>query len=236
MHEYPGKYVPVDEVTPMSHPFQLRTGGVAFHYDDYPTALEEFHGLAEDDSEGPVPYVELFQLGQYAPGKKEWHLVSLANIRGGSRPVWTNLFAGRTLSSLFFLRNSDRRTLAALKWPAPADAVSWKYAPEVPPLEEQVAQAMSPTAKPLEPVMDHVAEAEPEVLVEELDLAAWAKDPACRVDEATLRRRLAMGWDLVRAMTVPMLGRDRTERPEYMYVNGQRRYLPGYRGIPYGEN
>jgi hypothetical protein len=226
MHEYPSKHVPRSEVTPMGHPFQLRIGDFSYHYNDYTTALEEFHALADDE---PGTRLSLFQLGQYAPGKKEWHLVSIANIRGGKRPVWTNLFAGYTLSRLFFLRNADRRELIRLGWPAPADAVSWKYAAEVPPLEQQVAEALEPTAKPLEPVLS--TETEPETDVEELDLAAWAADPGCRVDEATLRRRMAMGWDLTRAMTVPMTAKEPGEQ-EWMIVNGKRRYLPKYWGIP----
>jgi hypothetical protein len=222
MDDYPTRHVPEGEVSPMNHPFQLRIEGFAYHYNDYTTALEEFHALADDE---PGTRLSLFQLGQYAPGKKEWHLISVANIRGGKRPVWTNLFAGYTLSRLFFLRNADRRELIRLGWPAPADAVSWKYADEMPPLEQQVAEALEPSAKPLKPVLTD--EVEPETDTEELDLAAWAKDPGCRVDEATLRRRMAMGWDLSRAMVTPMLGTEAGEQ-EWIVVNGRRRYLPKY--------
>lgn len=230
MTENPSGYVPLDKVKPMGHPFQLRMGGFAFHYDSYTPALEEFHALADDD---PSSQITLWQLGYWAPGKPEWHMVSLANPHTGKGRAWTNLFAGLTLSRLFFLRNADRRALAERHWPAPPDAVSWKYAPEVPPLEDQVAEALALRTPPVteSPVLDAEPEVEPETDVEALDITAWANDPGCRVDETTLRRRLAMGWDLVRAMTVPMTPISPDEY-EWTIVNGRRRYLPKYRGIP----
>jgi hypothetical protein len=223
MHEYPDKYVPFGDVKPMKHPFQLRVEGHAYHYTDYSTALEEFHALTDDE---PGTQVTLFQLGYYAPDRPEWWLISIGNIKETSRPVWTNLFAGYTLSRLFFLRNADRRTLARLHWPAPPNAVSWKYAPEVPPLEQQVAEALEPGFAPYMASVDEVEEPEPEVAPEEIDFAKVAASPGCRVDEATLRRRMAMGWDLDRAMTTPLLGTSLGEE-SWVKVNGKWRHVPG---------
>lgn len=224
MTKNPVNYVSLDQVKPMGHPFQLRMNGFAFHYDDYTSALEEFHALASDD---PGSQLTLWQLGYWAPGKPEWHMVSIANIANVRSRAWTNLFAGLTLSRLFFLRNTERRKLAALSWPAPPDAVMWKYAPEIPPLEDQVAEALALRTPPVTapPVLD----TEPEDIAEEaageeLDFAAWAAHPACRVDEDALRRRIAMGWNLESAMGTPMT--PRTGEFEWVMVNGQRRYLP----------
>ncbi|GAA1978190.1 hypothetical protein [Kitasatospora viridis] len=42
-------------------------------------------------------------------------------------PAWVNLFAGHTLSSMFYLSPQTRAQLTALRWPFPENANQWTY-------------------------------------------------------------------------------------------------------------
>lgn len=204
-------------------------------FDDYTTALAAFTSTAAEESDE-----RQVTLCQYSAAQRTVWLVSLANPfpprnelwanrdeyremgfyvpPRPAKPVWTNLFAGLTLSPLFHLSPATRSELAALKWPAPPDAVSWTYAEptEIEPTPEATTE---PGAAP--------ATKEAIALVESLDLDAYAADPACRVDATALRRRLLLNWTLDRAMSTPMIGYQTGESPTYYDAKTRRvRTLP----------
>jgi hypothetical protein len=229
----------------LKRPYQLRIGRDTEHYDSYPAALEAFHATmsADEDREYEIT------LWERSPSELEWFLVTLAHPwnetphcspscglcgaldRGldtyglrhqEAKPLgWVNLFAGRTLSSLFFLTKATRRTLDQLGWPAPPDAVGWKYTVTTDSGEDVLIEDNS-----LNRVVDPDKDEED---MDVIDLVSWSQDPACRVDQMTLERRINMGWDLDRAMRTPMLGFGPGDRQEY-YIekkkNGRVRRRP----------
>lgn len=187
-----------------AHPYQIRTGSFTQHADEYSAALAEFKSEVEIAEGSQVT------LWQRSTNERDWWLVSLANPLPprAHRHPWVNHFAGLTLSPLFFLSPETREQLNELGWPAPPDAVQWTYA--------------EPTEAEPEPTPDEPEPAAPEGI----DVDAYAADPQCRVDARTLRRRLASGWDLDRAMSTPLLGFARGENRTYVDGKGRVRDLP----------
>jgi hypothetical protein len=190
--------------------YSVRVGRERQLFSAYGPARTEFHELASEGVD-----LHTVTVWQRSENQREWWLISLANPcpagrrgAGGVLPAYVNLFAGMTLSPLFFLSGRTRGDLAALDWHAPGDAAQW---------EQAVAHEVPPDLPP-------VREVSPDP-----DIAALAADPRCRVDAADLERRLRGGWDLDRAMATPLVPRPRSEGPIRWVADpkrgARRRYL-----------
>lgn len=220
----------------IKHPYHVRIGGRVCQFaSDYDAALAAFHFTAKEEADDREVSVWM----RSDDGRDVW-LISLANpfppqtqrwahreyyreagisvTKRDKPPAYVNLFAGLVLAPTFFLDPATRRQLDALGWPAPPDAVSWRYAQptEMEP-EEAAKEVIEEAVEQSPPTEEQIA------AVDAIDIDAFAADPACRVDAEALRRRLLMGWPLERAMSTPMLGYKRGEAVWFVDSKTRRR-------------